>query len=82
MYRVIGVPAEGLVRLESFQYGKQLWTRAKTRKKFRCQMCTLEKIKGTIAFAPLTHGYNRMHRICQVCVDKKSAELLPRQDAR
>ena len=72
-YCLIELCTDGLARLSSYEYGTQLWTRRVTRKDFYCRVCSFKKTKRTHAFAPLTNGYNRMHRICDTCVTRMAA---------
>ena len=69
-YKLTGALNEGVVRLESHQYGTQLWTRGRARKDCRCAGCSKNIAKKSDRFAPITNGYNRMERLCIRCVER------------
>jgi hypothetical protein len=57
----LGAGIAGLVS----EYGKQLWSTGKCRKDFVCQITGKNIPKGSVAYRPITNGYNRMHRISE-----------------
>lgn len=66
--------SEGLVVTEHPDYGRNLWARARVRKSSRCVLCDATTVVKATAYSPITHGLNRMHRICQACVDRYDAQ--------
>lgn len=66
-YRFIKRMNPGLVGLTS-SHGQQLFTRGKLRKAKSCALCKFPLKPGTLAYMPVTNGYNRMHRLCVACV--------------
>lgn len=76
--QLLRVLNDGLVRLQtsdfSGDYGAQLWTRVTLRKSKnktkKCCNCDSELAPGDVAFTPITNGYNRMHRICTICIER------------
>lgn len=66
---------DGLVGLSS-SHGQQLFTLNKLRKPKPCALCKIELQPKQRAYAPITNGYNRMHRICVACVAELEAEFL------
>lgn len=58
----------GLVRFRHPTYGQELWTRGRVRRfAKKCAMCGMMVQPKEWAYAPLTNGHNRMHRICERC---------------
>lgn len=69
-YALIQRVDEGVARLRHSEFGQQIWTTAKIRGRTKqCHACKAALPSGTLVFKPITHGYNRMHRICIPCVD-------------
>ena len=72
--KLLAVLNEGLIRLSTAEsvrdYGPELWTKVKIRKARKCTNCDSQIPVGASAFSPITHGYNRMHRICMGCVGR------------
>lgn len=59
------------VVLKSASYSSKIWVEVKVRKDHRCAQCGEDNIKkGDNAWRPITHGGNRMHRICPTCIDE------------
>jgi hypothetical protein len=58
---------DDLVGLSS-SHGQQLFTRARVRKHRACALCKRKILPGSLAYRPITNGYNRMHRLCVPCV--------------
>lgn len=68
-YSIIARPGDGILRTTHPKFGLNLWARSKLRKPFTCKICDSEYEKGATGFLPITHGYNRMHRICGRCAE-------------
>jgi len=66
-YRFIKRMNDGLVGLSS-SHGHQLFTTVKLRKAKSCALCRVPLKPGDVVYSPVTHGYNRMHRLCVACV--------------
>lgn len=64
-YSLIAVRAAGIILLSHPKFGQQMWTLVKCRKHKRCVITDVDLYKQE-AFAPVTNGYNRMHRISPV----------------
>jgi hypothetical protein len=59
----------GLVGLQHPKFGMCLWTIGKVRGHSKpCCVCGGTLAKGVPSYKPVTNGYNRMHRICPLCV--------------
>lgn len=72
-YALLAKVAVGVARLTHREYGAQLWTVGKIRKRGkRCVTCWNPLAPGCDAYRPITNGYNRMHRICTACIDRAS----------
>ena len=67
-YVLLALVSEKLLRITSYEYGRQLWTNVALRKEKKCARCDGSIPKGTRCFSPITNGYNRMHRLCSGCV--------------
>ncbi len=61
--------SDGIVILFS-RYGEQMWTLVKVRKEHKCAYSNIPISKGSFAWKPVTHGYNRMERICVNAIKK------------
>jgi hypothetical protein len=75
-YKLAKRLAEGVVVLDHPKYGRTMWVtgktrRSRTRRAPNCEICKTELASGMLAWRPLTNGYNRMHRICVVCLPEK-----------
>jgi len=60
----------GVVHLEHYRHGLQLWRIGKMRKSHRCAECGDEIAKEEEAFLPVTNSGNRWHRLHVKCVDR------------
>lgn len=65
--RVVGILAEGVLRVDSGTYGLQLWTRCKLRKSKKCGSCGQQIGVRDQAYRPITNAGNRMDRLCVPC---------------
>ena len=66
--------ADGVAWIRHPYYGKQLWCRSNknTIKDHECVMCGRVVKKNTERmYRTLKDGFNRMHRICCTCIEKK-----------
>lgn len=57
-----------LVALAHPRYGQQLWVMSVSRKPWSCTCCRGPISKGLDCWRPLTNLYNRMKRICPICL--------------
>ena len=48
------------------KYGQQIWTLIKLRKDAICAEMNIKIPKGSMAYRPITNGYNRMERISEL----------------
>ena len=55
--------SDGLFGMAHIRYGRQLWSKAKTRKEHQCTMTGKTISKGSNAYRPITHAGNRYERI-------------------
>lgn len=60
-YQLLNVMSSRMLLLDG-DFGQQIWTMCICRKAKTC-VITGEGLKGKIAFRPVTHKNNRMHRI-------------------
>ena len=74
-FRIVVRMSEGLVGADT-ECGRQMWVRTKsgTRKAHRCIVCQEPIPKGSLAYLPITNGYNRMVRVCVKCVEGSQEE--------
>jgi hypothetical protein len=68
LYILVRTLSDGLVGLSSYDYGRQLWSRCKTRKQHKCRVCGGLFPVGSTMYRPLTNKGNRMERICENCI--------------
>jgi hypothetical protein len=69
-YYFLEHPGDGIYLLFHQEFGRQVWTKAKTRKVWECEVCRKRIEKGQVAYRPITNGYNRMCRICEECMEQ------------
>ena len=67
--RLVALLNEGLARIDTGEFGVQLWSRGKARKAKKCRICDGPILVKAFTWMPLTNGYNRMHRLCQGCIE-------------
>lgn len=67
---------DGLIRVMSAEFGRQLLTQRKLRKPSKCATCMRALEKGAKAWADVTScAMNRAHRLCDDCVNAGEAAL-------
>jgi hypothetical protein len=68
-YAVVKTLSEGLVLVESEEFGKQLFTVRRARKTKRCEVCRKDIRTGEECWAEATScKANRMHRVHTECL--------------
>ena len=68
-YEVCGRLSDGLVRIFSTQYGRQLFDKSKLRKEKPCAVCGRTIAVKEYAWKEATQcAMNRWHRICTQCL--------------
>lgn len=68
VYEFIQRVAAKIVRLDTAEYGTQLWTRGLSRKAARCEVCSETLPSGAETWRPVTFAGNRMDRIGNDCI--------------
>lgn len=64
-YIFIKYLSNDLVILAHDRYGNQIWGKVKLRKSTNCAITEEPLSIGSLAYRPITNGYNRMQRISQ-----------------
>jgi hypothetical protein len=62
--------SEGVIFLDSFEYGRQVWTVVKIRKRNYCRICDKIFESKSVMYRPITNLSNRMVKYCASCMDK------------